>query len=156
MKKVFYEKVGRRYVPVYEYDSELLDGFPKGHHLVSVYPGGQSRRFNIDPNYAAVLAATRLVKEEIVTQLMKASEVKQGSNTPLTPEQREAWDNLIRVFGDSARCLHWNSAHDIAEAGIKVLEAEAAKLLENPALQSLWDQYLLVAELTKENNDTKS
>ena len=73
-----------------------------------------------------------------------------------TPEQKEAWDNLIRVFGDSARCLHWNSAHDIAEAGIKGLEAEAAKLLENPALQSLWDQYLLVAELTKENNDTKS
>lgn len=54
MKKIYYEKQGRRYVPVYEYDSEFLDSFPKGNHLVMVYPGGSSRRYNIDPNYAAL------------------------------------------------------------------------------------------------------
>ena len=34
MKKVYYIKEGRKYVPVAEYDNELLDSFPKGNHLV--------------------------------------------------------------------------------------------------------------------------
>ena len=40
VKKVYYEKIGRRYRPVAEYDSDLLDSFPKGSHLICVYPGG--------------------------------------------------------------------------------------------------------------------
>jgi hypothetical protein len=55
MKKIYYEKRGRRYVPVAEYDNDLLDSFPKGNHLVMSYPGGTSRRFNIDPAYAAMI-----------------------------------------------------------------------------------------------------
>jgi len=39
MKKIYYEKVGRKYIPVSEYDSNLLDGFTKGNHLVMSYPG---------------------------------------------------------------------------------------------------------------------
>ena len=50
-KKIYYEKLGRRYVPVAEYDNDLLDSFTKGTHLVMSYPGGQSRCFNIDPNF---------------------------------------------------------------------------------------------------------
>ena len=34
MKKIYYEKVGRRYKPVAEYDPDYLDSFPKGSHLV--------------------------------------------------------------------------------------------------------------------------
>jgi hypothetical protein len=40
MKETFYRKRGRRYVPVNEYDQELLDSFPQGTHLVMCYPGG--------------------------------------------------------------------------------------------------------------------
>ena len=57
MKKIFYEKVGGRYKPVYEYDQTLMDAFPKGTHVTVCYPGGQSTRYNIDPNYAAMIAA---------------------------------------------------------------------------------------------------
>ena len=57
MKKIYYEKVGRRYVPVYEYDNDFLDAWPRGTHLVTCHPGGQSRRYNIDPNHAALIAA---------------------------------------------------------------------------------------------------
>ena len=56
-KKIYYEKVGRRYVPVAEYDNEFMDSFTKGNHLVMCYPGGSSRRFNIQPDYAALIAA---------------------------------------------------------------------------------------------------
>ena len=65
MKKIFYEKVGRRYVPVSEYDSDLLDAFPKGTHIVMCYPGGQSRRYQIDPAYAPMIAAGRVAEEAI-------------------------------------------------------------------------------------------
>jgi hypothetical protein len=65
MKKIFYEKQGRRYVPEAEYDNELLDSFPKGNHLVMCYPGGSSRRFNIDPNYAAMIAAGRVAEDAV-------------------------------------------------------------------------------------------
>jgi len=34
VKKVYYEKKGKRYKPVAEYDSDYLDAFPKGSTLV--------------------------------------------------------------------------------------------------------------------------
>ena len=40
MKKIFYEKQGRKYVPVSEYDNDFLDSFTQGTHLVMSYPGG--------------------------------------------------------------------------------------------------------------------
>jgi hypothetical protein len=63
MKKIYYEKKGHRYVPVSEYDSEYLDSFSKGTHLVMCYPGGQSRRYNVDPDYAAMIAAGRVAEQ---------------------------------------------------------------------------------------------
>ena len=63
MKKIYYEKVGRKYVPVAEYDSDYLDAFPKGSTLVICHPGGQSRRYNIDPDYAALIAAARVAED---------------------------------------------------------------------------------------------
>jgi len=40
MKKIYYEKQVRRYIPDLKYDSNLLDSFTKGTHLVMAYPGG--------------------------------------------------------------------------------------------------------------------
>jgi len=55
-KTIFYKKVGRRYVPVREYDRTLMDAFPAGAHLVICYPGGQSTRYNVNPAYAPMIA----------------------------------------------------------------------------------------------------
>ena len=63
MKKIYYEKVNGRYRPVAEYDSDWIDSFPKGNHLVMCYPGGSSRKFNVEPNYAALIAAGRTAQE---------------------------------------------------------------------------------------------
>ena len=60
MKKIYYEKRGRRYIPVAENDYDMFDAMPKGTHLVMCYPGGQSKRYNINPNHAALLAAPPL------------------------------------------------------------------------------------------------
>ena len=76
MKKIYYEKKGRRYVPVSEYDNDYLDSFPKGNHLVMCYPGGSSRRFNIDPNYASMIAAGRVAEDAISKSIMDASALR--------------------------------------------------------------------------------
>ena len=93
MKKVFYEKVGRRYKPVSEYDSNLMDAMPKGTHIIMVYPGGQSTRYNINPNYAALIAASRVCEDIISSALVKASELR-ARKPPITQEQKDAWDRL--------------------------------------------------------------
>jgi len=151
MKKIFYEKVGRRYKPVYEYDQVLLDAFPKGTHLVQVYPGGSSRRFNIDPNYAAMIAAGRVAEDVISKALMKASDLR-PQRAPLTEGQRLAWENLVKEFGEDARCLEWPSAREACEEAVKAMTEEAVKLMEHPSVREAFDHFLFVAELVKDKS----
>jgi hypothetical protein len=149
MEKIYYEKVGRKYVPVSVYDSDLLDSFPKGSHLVICYPGGQSRRYNIDPDYAALIAAARVAEDAMMQAMQKASEL-QPKQTPITEGQRKAWKKLAREFGDDIATLSGASSYDITQAGLKALEGEAAKILTNPAVKKAYEHFLLVAELTKD------
>ena len=151
MKKIYYEKRGRRYIPVAENDYDMFDAMPKGTHLVMCYPGGQSKRYNINPNHAALLAASRVAEFAMCDALRKSSEV-QPSRTPLTPEQMAAWNHLIEVFGEDARSLSRASAHDIAQAGLKALQAEADRLMKHKSVKSAYEQFLLVCELTKKEN----
>lgn len=151
MKKVYYEKVGRKYVPVSEYDSDYLDSFPRGNHLVMSYPGGSSRRFNIDPAYAPLIAASRVAEDAMCQAIHKASELR-PQKKELTDGQRKAWERLAREFGDELATLQISSARDIAEAGIKAIQQEADKLLQNPSVKKAYDRFLLVAELTKDYN----
>ena len=150
MKKIYYEKRGRRYVPVSEYDSEYLDSFSRGTHLVMCYPGGQSRRYNIDPNYAALIAAGRVAEDAMSTAIRKASELR-PQKSPITPGQKKAWEKLAREFGDELATLQINSARDIAEAGLQALEDEADKLMKHESVKHAYEQFLLVCQLTKEN-----
>lgn len=149
MKKIYYIKQGRRYVPVSEYDSDLLDSLPKGDHLVSVYPGGASRRYSIDPAYAPMIAAWRVAHEAITDSMRRASELK-PQKTPLTLDQQQAWKRLAESFGEELCTLNGSSAYDIAEAGVKAMIEESQKLLNNPTVRKAYDRFLLVCELTKE------
>jgi len=149
VKKVYYEKVDRKYVPVAEYDSEYLDAFPKGSTLVICHPGGQSRRFNIDPDYAALIAAGRVAEDAMIQAMHKASELK-PQKTPITFAQQRAWKQLARAFGDELATLNGASSYDIVQAGLKALEDEAAKLLTNEAVKEAYDQFLFVCALTKQ------
>lgn len=149
-KEIFYKKVGRKYVPVYEYDQTLLDGFPKGNHLVMCYPGGQSRRYNIEPNHAALIAAARVAEDAMCKAIREASEMR-PQKTPITPNQQKAWKKLAKEFGDELATLQTNSARDIAEAGINAIIEEAEKLLTVPAVKKAYEQFMFVAELTKDH-----
>lgn len=151
MKKVFYEKVGRRYVPVSEYDSDLVDALPKGTHIIMCYPGGRSTRYKIDPNYAAMIAAGRIAEDAMAHAVQEASEIRRelNSSTPLTSEQKAAWEHLVEVFGDRAKYLYWPAARDVVEAGVKAMQEEATKLMQHESVKQAYEQFMLVCELTK-------
>ena len=151
-KKIYYEKVGRKYVPVSEYDNDLLDSFSKGTHLVDVYPGGSSRRYNIDPAYAPMIAAGRVAEDAMSKAISAASEMRPKS-TPITDGQRRAWRKLAREFGDDLATLNISSAREIAEAGIKAQMAEVDKLMTNPAVRKAYERFLFIAELTKDHTN---
>jgi hypothetical protein len=148
MKKIFYEKRGRRYVPVSEYDSDLISALPKGSHLIMCYPGGQSTRYNIDPNYAAMIAAGRVAEDAICDAIRKASEMR-PQKTPITEGQRRAWKNLAKEFGDDLATLQIDSARDIADAGLKAMQQEVDVLLQNPSVRKAYERFQLICELTK-------
>lgn len=151
MKKIYYEKVGRKYVPVYEYDQTLMDAFPKGSHLVICYPGGKSTRYNIDPNYAAMIAAGRVAEDVISEAIRKATDLRPKS-APLTKGQKAAWENLVKEFGEEARTLEWPSAREACESAVKAMQEEADKLMTNPAVRKAYDKFIMLCELTREQN----
>ena len=151
MKTTFYKKVGRKYEPVSEYDSDLLDSFTKGTHIVMVYPGGQSRRYNIDPAFAPMIAAGRYAEDAISKHIMEVSALRvPESRKPLTPEQKAAWEHLAATFGEERFALEWCSYREAAEAGVKAMQDEADKMLTNPAVRKAWDYFMMVWQLTKE------
>ncbi len=160
MKKIYYEKVGRKYVPVAEYDNDLLDSFPKGNHLVMCYPGGVSRRFNIEPNYAAMIAAGRVAEDAVSKKIMEATEIRRqrqrgpdGKGTPLTASQKAAWDRLVEEFGPDARQLEWPSARECAEAAVQAMQAEADVLMQNPSVRRAFERFQMIAALTQEQSN---
>lgn len=153
-KVIFYKKEGRRYVPVYEYDQTLMDSFPKGTHLVDVYPGGSSRRYNIDPNYAAMIAAGRVAEDAISKSIMDASALRvPEKHKPLTPGQKAAWEKLAEEFGSERYALEWCSYREAAEAGVKAMQVEAEKLLDNPSVRKAYERFQLVCQLIKEHDN---
>lgn len=146
MKKIYYERVGRRYKPVQEYDSNLLDAFPKGNHLVMCYPGGQSRRFNVNPALAPMIAAGRYAEDAMSSALVKASEMR-PHNKPITEKQKKAWEALAKSFGDERYYVELPSAREVTEAGVKAMEEEANKLLEHPMVRQAYDEFMATCKL---------
>lgn len=150
MKKIYYEKVGGRYKPVCEYDPAMMDTFTKGTHLVMCYPGGQNRRYNIDPNYAAMIAAGRVAEDTICRAISKASALR-PAQTPITPRQKKAWEQLVEEMGNKLFTLHGLSVSDCAEAGVKAMVDEADKLMHNTGVRQAYEHFQLMCELAKEH-----
>ena len=138
-------------MPVHEYDSDLCSALPKGTHLIMCYPGGQSTRYKIDPNYAAMIAAGRVAEDAMSEAIRKASELR-PQKTTITLGQKKAWEKLAKEFGSDLATLQIASARDIAEAGLRAMQAEADKLMKNASVRHAYEQFLLVCELTKEHD----
>jgi hypothetical protein len=150
MKKIYYEKVGRRYKPVAEYDNDYMDSFPKGNTLVICRPGSTSRKYNVDAAFAPLIAAAHYAENAMVNAILLAANLR-PTQTPITEGQRKAWKKLATELGSDLCTLQGSSTHDIVAAGLKVLQDEADKLLQHAAVKHAYDQFMLVCALTKEH-----
>lgn len=149
MEKIYYEKQGRKYVPVRTYVSEFMDSYPKGAHVVVCHPGGTSRRYNIDPDFAALIAAGMYSTDVMCAAIHKASKMCGPADT-LTPEQREAWKAFEVAMGDDIYSISRPASSRVADAGIAALIKEVDKMLDIPSVRKAYDNFLLIYKLTKD------
>lgn len=157
MKTTFYKKVGRKYEPVSEYDSEFCDAIPVNTAVLTVHRSGcTSRRYDIDIAHAPLIAAGLYAEDVIASAIVKAGELRmqdKDRKRQLTDSQKTAWENLVKEFGDSAKQLEWPSAREAAEAGVRAMQVEAEKLLQNPSVRAAYDHFMFLCKLTAEGKD---
>jgi len=152
MNTVFYKKVGRRYQPVSEYDSELCDAFPQGAHLVVTRPGSRSTHYRIDPALAPMIAAGRYAQDAMADTIRRTTELR-PVNHQLSEEEQIKWKQFIKTMPDEFRFMMTHgSAIEAVDAGIKAMQAEADKMLTNPAVRKAYDNFILLCKLAKEED----
>jgi hypothetical protein len=149
MKKTFYEKIGRRYVPVAEYDSELANATRKGTNLVVTYDGGRTTYYNIEPALAPMIAAGGIFSEEVANAISEKSTYSISTTAPLTSKQQKAWIALEKALGPDVVRLTSPSLHGCVAAGTSLLKLKVQNLLSNPAVKSAYDQFIFLCELTR-------
>ena len=145
---VFYKKQGRRYIPVSEYDQELNDAIREGTHLIISTPGKLTRRYNVDPSFAPMIAAGIIAEDAISDVIMKALSFT-PERPPVTPEQKAAWEQMVEAWGDELCRLQSGSILEAIRAGIDEMVRHSAELLENPALKQSYDNFILLSKLTR-------
>lgn len=150
--EIFYRRRGRRYEPVSVYDNEVLDSLPQGCHLVIIDQGWHSRRYNINPNRAALLAAATIMESRLAEIIQRASEIR-PEREPLTEQQREAWQHLADSFDRDTIMLAWPSARQVADEVLSALTADAEHLMANPMVQQAYDEFVATCRLTQGAQD---
>ena len=146
--EIYYVKKGRRYVPVSQYDDKLRDSLPYGSHLIVVKPGSRSVLCNIDPAFAPMIAAGRHARDAISSEILKASEAR-PHNKQLSKRGVELWEELKKVENDMFY-VEYPSAYDITEQGLKAMQIEADKMLQNEKVKRAYDHFMTIWKLTKD------
>jgi hypothetical protein len=135
---------------VYEYDSEMLDALPKGTHIVMSYPGGKSTRYNIDPNYAAMIAAGRIAEDAITQSIQHSTELR-PMNREMDEDLQQRWKEFIATVPEQFRFMFTHgSAHDAARAGVEAMQEEADRLMRHKSVRRAYEQFQLVCKLVSE------
>lgn len=152
MAETFYKKVGRRYVPVREYDSELMDAMPEGAHLVICYPGGRSTRYNVEPTEAPLMAAVRTMSEIITRKIVDLSEMR-PERTPLTKSQADAWETFAEAMADGMYYCQYPSAQEITDEVLKYIYDEISRKLKTDAVRQAYEHFELMFKLAGDDNE---
>lgn len=147
---VYYKNEGGEYIPIRESHSDFIDAYPEGAHLIICKPGIKYGKYDINPNHAALIAAAYMIQNDLTQVVIEASKIKHPGNKKLTPNQRQAWENLMTAFGEEAQMLSWPSAQEVIDTLIKSLVKEADRLMNNPAVEAAYNDFLTISKLTEE------
>lgn len=150
MSEIFYRRVGRRYVAVSEYDSEIMDALPPGDHLISVRPGLTSRRHHVDPALAPMIGAGLYAEDAMSRAIYNAMELR-PQKTVMTARQLELMTALTEEFRREDAVWMRPCAQDAARAGVAALQQEAQRRMSHPAVRQAYEHFLTVARLCDES-----
>lgn len=126
----WYEKRGRRYVPVAEHEMRGWDVWTEGTYLVSVKPGVRSTMRLVSPASGEVEAAIKIVKDGMLSAMLQ---MNQSAGEPMakTEEDRErakkAHAAYMEIMGDRGAWFKGVSMHDVIDAGLSVLREHMKK-----------------------------
>lgn len=151
MTETLYKKVGRRYVPVAEFDPALYNSLPKGSHLITVQPGSTSCRHRVEPALAPMIAAGIYAEEAMTSAMVETSKLRLGRE-PYTREQQVAWQALAEAFDDRLATLNGPAAQDISAAGVTAMMTVANRMMKNDAVQQAYEHFLLLCQLSQQED----
>lgn len=124
----FYEKRGRRYVPVAETDT--YHGLTKGSYLVVVAPGSTSVRRLAEPAIPEIEAAMLVAEEAMVGAMYEAAKCKPDTRKMpprLKAKYDRAWEAWKTIIGkDAPIYFEGVSMQDVVEAGLQALRKRMA------------------------------
>ena len=152
MKKIYYEKRGRRYIPVREYNNDWMDSFPEGNHLIVCRPGSVSRRQRIDSALAPMIAAGVYPEDAISQAIYNAMELRPQPVT-MTTRQRALIEELTESMNQQDARWMRPCAQDAAQAGIEAMIQEADKLMKNNGVRKAYEHFQLMCKLSMEKTD---
>jgi hypothetical protein len=96
-----------------------------------------------------MIAAGRVAQDAVCKAIVKAQEVKPKSQ-PITEHQLKLWRALAESFRQDDYPLIRPAAVDAGEAAVKAMMEEAEKLMTHPSVKKAYEHFLLVCELTKD------
>jgi len=123
---------------------------PYGCYLTVTKPNTSSTKYGVEPALAPMVAATLILRDRLVDIIHEASAF--ASPYPImNAKQKAAWDNMGKVFG-GLTSIHSASMHDIAAKILDAIAEEATQTLTTPAAKEAYEQFLLVAALSKDHS----
>jgi len=99
-----------------------------------------------------MIAAGLLAEEAMSRAIYNAMELRPAP-IRLTARQQTLMKELTESM--NRQDLRWmrGSASEVAQAGVRVLQEEAENLLTNTAVRRAYEDFLIVCELTKKEQD---
>jgi hypothetical protein len=129
-----------------------MDALPKGAHLIICYPGGRSTRYNVNPDFAPMIAAGRYAEEAVSKSLMASSELRPATWDKFTEKEKRIWDAIKSCIPKQHRYMYTHgSAYEAVQAGVKAMSVEAETMLENPAVRKAYERFMLICQLAKDH-----
>jgi hypothetical protein len=144
--ETYYVKRGRKYQPVSQYESGLLESLSSGTYLVNVKLGCRSVRHTVDSKLdLALLATAHSLRDHLSTKLMTAQEAQ--PSRPLSPRAQELWRQLQEESGDQRFMIQYPSAAQVVDEFMLELTEQTQKKLAVAAVRESWQEFCTLVDL---------
>lgn len=146
----YYEKTeDGEFVPALEFFSGVDQGLPRGHHLVSIYPGVTITTRKVEPDVAMLMAAAVDIREELTDYFLQLYRTTEGMAAEYSPTEEAIINQALSIVSSKRLELYGKSPADAAGDVVDIIFDRGQELYETPAVRLEWDRFQTVAALSK-------